>query len=93
MKNPLSLTAEQKSHIDNWSAVYCNAHVSTLLNIPLSVFLEDPQRYLELAGQNTALLAMTNGYRPLLPAQVAASLRIQKQWDERKEGSNRKYHH
>lgn len=83
MKNPPSLPAEQKFHIDNWSAVYFNAHVSTLLNIPLSVFLENPQRHLELAGQNTALLAMTNGYRPLLPAQVAASLRIQKQWKGR----------
>jgi len=81
MKNPLQLTAEQKLYTDNWSAIYCNAHVSTPLNIPLSVFLEDPQRYLELAGQSTALLAITNGHRPLLPAQVAASLRIQKQWN------------
>lgn len=66
--------------MDSWSVVYCTAHISTLLNIPLSRFLEDPQRYMELAGQSTALLAIANGYRPLLPAQVAASQRIQKQW-------------
>ncbi|UUY07313.1 hypothetical protein LRS11_15980 [Pseudomonas sp. J452] len=83
MKNQHELTAAQKTDIDTWSEVYSSAHISTLLNIPLSRFLEDPQRCLEHAGQSTALTAMANGYRPLLPAQVAASQRIQKQWRER----------
>lgn len=82
MKNQHKLTHAQKSHIDTWSEVYSSAHIFTLLNIPLSRFLEDPQRYLEHAGQSTALTAMANDYRPLLPAQVAASQRIQKQWKE-----------
>lgn len=84
MKSQHELTAAQKIHIDTWSEVYnSSANISTPLKIPLSCFLEDPQRYLEHAGQSTALTAMANGYRPLLPAQVAASQRIQKQWRER----------
>lgn len=82
MKNQYPLTAAQKSHIDAWPEVYSSAHISTLLNIPLSRFLENPQQYLEFAGQSTAVIAIANGYRPLLPAQVAASKRIQQQWQE-----------
>jgi len=92
MKSSHSLSAAQKCHIDNWSGVYNDAHISTLLNIPLSRFLEDPQRYLDLAGQSTAILAIVNGYRPLLPAQVAASQRIQKQWKDREQATTENTH-
>jgi hypothetical protein len=50
------------------------------LAFSLPPFLETPQRYLNLAGQNTAVVAITSGYRPLLHAQVAASQRIQMRW-------------
>lgn len=81
-QNPHLLDAAQQSHVDTWANVYFHAHISELLDISLSRFLEAPQRYLKLAGQSTATVAIANGYCPLLPAQVAASQRIQRLWRE-----------
>ena len=82
MKNQNSppLDAIQPAHLDAWADVYFKAHIAELLATPLSKFLTAPTHYLAQAGQETALTAIANGYRPLLPAQVAASQRIQKQW-------------
>ena len=78
----LPLDVIQPAHLDAWADVYFNAHIAELLTIPLSKFLSAPTHYLALAGQETALTAIADGYRPLLPAQVTASQRIQKQWQD-----------
>jgi hypothetical protein len=79
-QNPLPLDTIQQTFLDVWADIYFKAHIAKLLAISLSKFLTAPTRYLAQAGQKTALTAIANGYRPLLPAQVAASQRIQKQW-------------
>ncbi|OHC33422.1 MAG: hypothetical protein A2Y50_08710 [Pseudomonadales bacterium RIFCSPLOWO2_12_59_9] len=81
-QNPLPLDTSQQAHLDAWADIYFKAHIVELLAIPLSKFLTAPTRYLAQAGQETALTANANDYRPLLPAQVAASQRIQKQWQD-----------
>jgi len=79
-QNPLPLDTIQQTYLDAWADIYFKAHIAELLATPLSKFLTAPTHYLAKAGQETALTAIANGYRPLLPAQVAASQRIQKQW-------------
>jgi hypothetical protein len=79
-QNPLPLDTIQQTYLDAWADIYFKAHIAELLATPLSKFLTAPTHYLAQAGQETALTAIANGYRPLLPAQVAASQRIQKQW-------------
>lgn len=79
-QNPRPLDTIQQIHLDAWANIYFKAHIAELLAISLSKFLTAPTHYLAQAGQKTALTANDKGYRPLLPAQVAASQRIQKQW-------------
>ena len=79
-QNPRPFDTTQQIHLDAWTAIYFKAHIAELVAIPLSKFLTVPTHYLAQAGQETALTAIANGYHPLLPAQVAASQRIQKQW-------------
>lgn len=79
-QNSLPLDAIQPAHLDAWADVYFKAHIAELLAISLSKFLTAPTHYLAQAGQETALTAIANGYRPLLPAQVTTSQRIQRQW-------------
>lgn len=81
-QNSRPLDAIQPAHLDAWADVYFNAHIAELLAIPLSKFLSAPTHYLVQAGQETALTAIADGYRPLLPTQVAASQRLQKQWQD-----------
>lgn len=81
-QNPLPLAPLQQVPIDAWADIYTKAYIAELLAISLSEFQTDPLCYLAQAGQNTALIAITHGFRPLLPAQVLASQRIQKQWKD-----------
>ena len=81
-QNSLPLDAIQPARLDAWADIYFNAHIAERLAISLSKFLTAPTHYLAQAGQETALTAIANGYRPLLPAQVTASQRIQKQWQD-----------
>jgi hypothetical protein len=81
-QNSLQLDDIQPAHLDAWADVYFKAHIAELLAISLSKFLTAPTHHLAQAGQETALTAIANGYRPLLPAQVTASQRIQKQWQD-----------
>ncbi|MDH4562843.1 hypothetical protein [Pseudomonas sp. BN411] len=77
---PLLFNAHQQALLDAWADIYVQAHIAELLAIPLSSFLTAPRHFLDLAGQDTALTAIANGHRPLLPAQVAASQRIWNSW-------------
>lgn len=79
---PFPLDPIQQIQKDAWATIYAKAHIADLLSIPLSKFLTAPMNYLAQAGQETALTAITSGYRPLLPAQVSASQRIQKLWQD-----------
>jgi hypothetical protein len=81
-QNSLPRNAIQPARLDAWADIYVKAHIAELLAISLSTFLTAPTHYLVQAGQETALTAIANGYRPLLPAQVTASQRIQKQWQD-----------
>lgn len=79
-QKPLSFAPLQQAPIDASADIYAKAYIAELLAISLSQFQTNPLHYLVQAGQDTALIAIAHGYRPLLPAQVAASERIQKQW-------------
>jgi hypothetical protein len=79
-QNPRPLDTIQQIYLDVWADIYFKAHIAELRAISLSEFLTAPAHFLAQAGQETALTAIANGYRPLLSAQVAASQRIQKQW-------------
>jgi hypothetical protein len=83
MKNskPLPHYRIQPANTHAWTDIYFKAHIEELLAISLRKFLTAPTHYLETAGQETAPAAIANGYRPLLPAQVAARQRIQLQWE------------
>ncbi|MDH4653802.1 hypothetical protein [Pseudomonas sp. BN606] len=78
---PLLFNAHQQAHLHAWADIYVQAHIAELLVIPLSIFLTAPHHYLNLAGQDTAPIAIANGHRPPLPAQVAASQRIWRSWE------------
>lgn len=80
-QKPLPLDIIQHAPLDAWADIYVKAHIEELLAISLSTFLTAPTHYLDLAGQETAPTVIANGYRPLLPAQVAARQRIQLQWE------------
>ncbi|ELQ8316646.1 hypothetical protein [Pseudomonas aeruginosa] len=84
----ITFTPDQQAHLDAWSMIYIDAHIQQKLEINLSRFLNNPGKYLFLAWLEAPQYATSNGFIPLLPAQVAASKRIQQRWKEEEEDMN-----
>lgn len=78
----LSLSPNQQAHLVAWSVVYVEAHIQQRLGVSLSHFLRHPGKYLFIAWLETSQPVTSNGYLPLLPAQVATSERIHPRWKE-----------
>lgn len=83
MKNPKPLPHNhiQPANTDIWTDIYFKVHIEELLDIPLWKFLTAPTHYLETAGQETAPAVIADGYRPLIPAQVATRQSLHLQWE------------
>lgn len=71
-----------KTHTDNyierWATVYHDNNLS-VRNIRFDTFLLAPEEILIAARRPMPLAAETEGYRPLLPAQIEAVKRINRQ--------------
>jgi hypothetical protein len=89
MKNA-NLPNAIKARDNTWAEIYSKAHIAELLSISLPTFLTAPVQYLTLAGQETAPTAIIKGFRPLLPAQIAACRRIQLNWQAQENGERTK---
>jgi len=58
-----------------WRSVYEQCHFDDL-GVSLQDFLDQPWDILVKHGQETALMAMRSGYRPLLPRQAEVAMHI-----------------
>jgi hypothetical protein len=69
-----------KVELDLWADIYCKARLANLCPVTLSEFLQRPYDFLKESGQASALDCLENGFLPMMPAQVKASLDIQDSW-------------
>ncbi|MBW9240727.1 hypothetical protein I6U33_25695 [Pseudomonas carnis] len=69
-----------RNELNLWADIYCEARVSRITSVPFATFIEAPYRYLDEAGQGTALECLEHGHQPLMPAQVHAKQRIEEAW-------------
>ncbi|WP_330114054.1 hypothetical protein SA496_15270 [Pseudomonas sp. JS3066] len=74
----ISIPADQ---LDGWADVYFEAKTAGLMQIPLSVFLNDPLRHLAEGKLTSEVESADDEFLPLLPRQAEVAARIQEQWD------------
>lgn len=78
--SPFANHAENEQRM--WADIYEAVRVQDC-NPAMTIerFMQDPWGNLKACGQESAFDCLSNGYKPLLPAQAAASKRIQGAWD------------